>query len=123
MIMKMTTTLALSICGALLIGTLFTAVSQETTRQPKDLAASPVFEYACVRFMEEKTCIVWPDGSVENVLELVGKKKFPNGEYYPKGADYRMYWLTAAMNLMAKKGYEFVYLNGPDLVMKRTVSR
>lgn len=63
-----------------------------------------VAEFASVRFMEERTAIIWPDGSVQNVLEIMGDKKFPGtSEKYRKGADFRMYWLTTAMNVMGKR--------------------
>jgi hypothetical protein len=42
---------------------------------------------------------------------------------YPKGADYRMYWLTVAMNIMGKRGFELVSMSGSDVVMQREVSR
>ena len=112
-------------CGAVVIaGAIFKVVAQETRGSLKDAASTPVVEYASVRFMDEKTSIVWPDGTVENVMASNGKQKFDNGgEKHPKGADYRMYWLTVAMNIMGKRGFDFVYMNGPDVVMKRQVSR
>jgi hypothetical protein len=33
-------------------------------------------EYASVRFMEERTSIVWPDGTVENVRGMAAKRQF-----------------------------------------------
>jgi hypothetical protein len=69
--------------------------------------------------MEERTSIVWPDGTVENVMDLVPKKKFDGGEKYPKGSDYRMYWLTIAMNHMAQRGYDLAHMNDRDIVMVR----
>lgn len=72
--------------------------------------------------MDERTSIVWPDGKVENVMELNGNSKFDNGhEKYPKGSDYRMYWLTISMNIMAKHGFEFVFMQDHDVVMKRQI--
>lgn len=105
-------------------GVIFNATSQETQGASKGPIGHPVIEYATVRFMQEKTSIVWPDGAVENVMAASGKQKFDNGgEKYPKGSDYRMYWLTVAMNIMGNRGFEFVYMDGPDVVMKRQVSR
>ncbi len=121
--MKKSTIVSLTVCGVLLVGTLVTVLSQETARQPKS-TASPTFEYASVRFMEEKTSIVWPDGTVENVMALTGKRKFENGnEKYPKGADYRMYWLTVAMNVMAQRGFELAHMHENDAVMKRLAGK
>jgi len=82
--------------------------------------SAATYEYASVRFTEDKTCIVWPGGKTENVFELSGKAKFDGwNEHYPKGADFRMYWLTVAMNIMGKRGFELVHMEGPDVVMRR----
>ena len=80
-------------------------------------------EYATVRFMEERTSIIWADGTVENVMDIAAKKKFEGGEKYPKGSDFRMYWLTIAMNHMSQRGFEFVYMNDKDVVMVRKPKR
>lgn len=70
--------------------------------------------------MEERTSIVWPDGKVENVMSLAGKPNFSNGtEKYPRNTDYRMYWLTVAMNLMAQRGFELAQMHDADVVMQR----
>jgi hypothetical protein len=117
--------IAIVACGLVLAaGVIFNATSQGTQGTSKEALSHPVIEYATVRFMTEKTSIVWPDGSVENVMATSGKTKFDDwGEKYPKGSDYRMYWLTVAMNIMGKRGFEFVHMDGPDVVMKRQVSR
>ena len=96
----------------------FRLIGQEKERNPPRPEAA-IGEYATVRFMEERTSIVWPDGTVENVMELVPKKKFEGGEKYPKSSDYRMYWLTIAMNYMAQRGYELTHMNDRDVVMVR----
>ena len=121
--MKTPTIIALSVCGGILAAALFTASSQEAAQQRRESSARPILEYASVRFMEERTSITWPDGTVESVFELSGKPKFQGGDRYPKGADYRMYWLTIAMNIMAKKGYEFVHMDGADVVMSRSLPK
>jgi hypothetical protein len=82
-------------------------------------AAPRSAEYASIRFMEERTSIVWPDGTVEKVMDLVPKKKFDGGEKYPKESDYRMYWLTMGMNVAAQKGYELTHMNDRDVIMVR----
>lgn len=73
-------------------------------------------EFASVRFDNDNTCIVWPDGSVEKVTELAGKKE-------PGSADIRIWYLTVAMNLMAKKGFVVLYIDNRDVVMTRTDSK
>ena len=74
------------------------------------------YEYASVRFMEENTGIVWADGSVMKVVPESGLKR-------PKDADYRMFWLTVSMNIMAKRGFEFVYMDGADVITRRLLSK
>lgn len=69
--------------------------------------------------MEERTCIIWPDGTVEAVMEIVPKKKFEGGEKYPKNSDYRMYWLTMGMNVLSKQGFELAHMSDRDVVMVR----
>jgi len=73
-------------------------------------------EFASVRFDNDSTCIVWPDGSVEKVTALAGKKESGS-------ADIRIWYLTVAMNLMAKKGFVVVYIDNRDVLMSRTDSR
>ena len=41
-------------------------------------------------------------------MDLGLKKKFEGGEKYPKGSDYRMFWMTITMNLMAQRSYDFI---------------
>lgn len=92
------------------------------TRRPQ-LTGSR-FEYASVRFMEERTSIVWPDGTVENVMTLAGKGKPGSpSEKFPKGSDFRMYWLTVAMNIMGQRGFELVHMHDADVVMVRQVAK
>ena len=113
----------LVISAVVLLIVVFLKALHSRAQAPKEPGLSITFEYASVRFMEEKTSIVWPDGSLQNVMELSGKKKYPNGEYYPKGSDYRMYWLTMAINIMGKRGFEFAFMNNDDVIMKRSVGR
>jgi len=74
------------------------------------------YEYASVRFMEENTGIVWPDGSVMKVVPESGLKR-------PKDADYRIFWLTVSMNMMSKRGFEFLYMDDADVIMRRSLSK
>lgn len=121
--MRLSSLISVSACTVLLLGIIVTARSQGNAAAPGPQKGQPVFEYASVRFMEERTSIVWPDGSVENVLQLNGRTKFVNtGEKYPKGSDYRMYWLTIAMNIMGQRGFELAHMQDNDVVMRRAVS-
>ncbi len=122
--MKGKTYILMACVTIVVAGMLVKVIAQDTKEPLKQADRAPVIEYASVRFMEEKTSIVWPDGTAENVMAASSKLKLDNGnEKYPKGSDYRMYWLTVAMNMMGKRGFEFVYMNGPDVVMKRQTSR
>jgi hypothetical protein len=86
--MRRASIISVSVCTLLLLGVLVTARSQGNPAAPVPQKGQPVFEYASVRFMEERTSIVWPDGSVENVMQLNGRTKFVNtGEKYPRGSD------------------------------------
>jgi hypothetical protein len=75
-----------------------------------------VREYASVRFMGDETSIVWPDGNVTKVLTQSDLKR-------PKDADYRMFWLTISLDKMSKQGFEFVYMDGADVIMRRSLSK
>jgi len=107
---------------AVVLSSAFLTTRSQDAKSPRSMISGSTLEYATVRFMEERTSIVWPDGKVENVIELAGKRRFENGsEKYPKGSDYRMYWLTVAMNVMAQRGFELAHMHDNDVVMKRSV--
>jgi hypothetical protein len=112
--MKRIIPLIVAIASILLMITLKPNAQEAKSNQS---AAPRIGGYATIRFMEERTSIVLPDGTVETVMDLVPKKKFDGGEKYPKGSDYRMYWLTIAMNQLAQRGYELVQMNDKDVVM------
>ena len=62
--------------------------------------SAPSYEYATVRFMGGgKTSFVWPDGKVEKLSDLSQLKR-------PDTADERMFYLTVAINILAKRGFE-----------------
>ena len=78
------------------------------------------YEYASVRYQGgQKTSIVWPDGRVEKISNLNNAKR-------PDTADERMFYLTIAVNLLAKQGFEFVnvpMLGNPDDIFARRAIR
>src|SRR5258708_32318709 len=80
----------------------------------EDAGNHPVYEYATARFMGADTSIIWPDGNTDKVIGLSSKAR-------PETADTRMFYLTLAMNLMGKKGFTFVHMEGNDAVMMRVV--
>lgn len=116
--------LVFSIVLATAFAALQKAASQDAASPQSSQPATAKVEYASVRFMEERTSIVWPDGTVDNVLALAKNTKFTNTtEKYPKGTDYRMYWLTVAMNIMAQRGFELAHMHEADVVMKRQIGK
>lgn len=97
--------------GALSTSALASGVTLAQSAQPEQ-----AFEYASARFDNDTTCIVWPDGSVEKVATTIGRKD-------PGTADIRIWYLTVAMNLMARKGFQVVYIDNKDVVMSRSGTR
>lgn len=79
---------------------------------PEEAWSGPVYEYASVRWMGDKTSIIWPDGRVQKVIPFGGRKR-------PDATDERMWYLAGAMNIMGKKGFELAHMSNDDLVMKR----
>lgn len=80
------------------------------------------YEYASFSSMGNKSCIVWPDGTV---LHLADKFKRPSD------TNEKMFYETMALNLMDKEGYmlwsgNFTPMNAPfnfghedDLMFRR----
>jgi hypothetical protein len=79
-----------------------------------------VYEYASIRFMGgQRTCITWPDGTVEKLSSLSTQKR-------PETADERMFYLTIAVNILAKRGFEFTnvpMLGNPDDIFGRKLAK
>jgi len=97
--------------------TLSLVLAGHTQLKAAEAAQSPtVREYASVRFMGDESSIVWPDGNVTKVQTQSGLKK-------PKEADNRMFWLTISMNIMSKQGFEFVYMDDADVIMRRSLAK
>lgn len=84
--------------------------------QAQETESPKQYEYATARFMGYNTSIVWEDGTVEKIVKTSGFK-------YPSNADFRMYMLTVAMNMMAKKGYQLIVLDGSDVIMRREAAK
>jgi hypothetical protein len=96
----------------LLIATLSlnNASSQDTA--PRHTA----YEYASVRFDGASTCIVWQDGTIDKVTAVVGKKTY-------EPADMRIWYLTVAMNIMAKKGFVALIIDNSEVIMMRSSAK
>ncbi len=81
-------------------------------------SAGSRYEYVTVRWAgPENTHIIRPGGQVEFIgAEL---RKF----HKPDRADNRSFYMNAAMNGLAKEGYEFAGMSNDDIVMKKFVVR
>jgi hypothetical protein len=106
---NMKKTILFTTLAVLLLVALPGGVCQETGNHP-------VYEYATARFMGADTSIIWPDGNSDKVVGLSSKAR-------PETADTRMFYLTLAMNIMGKRGFSFVHMEGSDLVMQRVVGK
>ena len=75
-------------------------------------------EYATVRWAgRENTHLIRPGGKVEFIgVELRKLVK-------PDRADERAFFLNAAMNGLAKEGFEFAGMTSDEIVMKRAIAR
>lgn len=89
----------------------------QAAEPPAKPAESPnlvQWEYGCFRFAGDQTTIIWPDGSTQRVIPFGGRRR-------PDKADERMWYITAAINIMAAKGFEIVWLDEDDVIMRRRV--
>ena len=96
------------------VGILLVAFSADTP--PTETWAGTTLEYASVRWGGDKTSIIWPDGTTQKVVAFGGKRR-------PDGIDERAWYVTGAMNIMAKRGFELVHMGNEDVVMKRIATK
>ena len=104
----------LAACVGFSIAILLTAFSADAP--PTETWAGTLCEYASVRWSGDRTSIIWPDGTTQKVIAFGGRKR-------PDGTDERAWYLTGAMNIMARRGFEFVHMSIDDVVMRRTVNK
>jgi len=85
--------------------------------QPRTAAAAEgTAEYAMIQWWgnSSKTQIVWPDGHVEYLDQLLP------GVAVPDRASDRAYIMTLLINKLAKEGYEYVGMaSGEEILMRR----
>ena len=74
------------------------------------------YEFASVHWAGDKTSIIWPDGTVLKVIAFGGKRR-------PEAVAERMWYLTGAMNIMGKRGFELVHIGNEEVVMKRVTAK
>jgi hypothetical protein len=88
----------------------------------KSWAAEPTtfqtVEFATIRWAgRENTSLIRPNGKVEKLKRLFEQYRRPDG------VDERAYYMSVAMNAVAREGYDFAGMTTDEIVMKRPVSR
>lgn len=104
----------LGICILLSIGLLVPTLSADSP--PVESLTGTVYEYASVRWGGDKTSIIWPDGTTQKVVAFGGKRR-------PDAIDERAWYLTGAINIMAKKGFELAHMGNDDVLMRRPAAK
>jgi hypothetical protein len=83
-----------------------------------DTGTFQTFEYAMIRWGgRENTHLIRPSGKVEVLGPLLNKVQRPDR------TDERSFYMTVAMNAVAKEGYEFAGMTSDEILMKRAVAR
>lgn len=98
------------------------AVASGLTFQYFSRAVEPssfqVAEFATIRWDgRDHSFVVRPNGKTELLKGLFGR--LPR----PEGMDERVYYMNAAMNAIAKEGYDFAGMTQEQIVMRRTTVR
>jgi hypothetical protein len=77
-----------------------------------------VVEFATIRWQgRENTHVIRPNGKVEKLRALF--ERVPR----PDGIDDRSYYMSIAINAVAKEGYELAGMTPDEFVMKRPVAK
>jgi hypothetical protein len=90
----------------------------------KSRAAEPgtfqVSEFATIRWAgRDNTHLIRPNGKVDKLKPLFERFPRPEGG----GIDDRAYYMSIAMNAVAREGYEFAGMTSDEIVMKRPLVR
>ena len=88
----------------------------------KSRAAEPttfqVVEFATIRWQgRDNSQVIRPNGKPEKLKPLFERAPRPNG------LDERAYYLTIAINALAKEGYDFAGMTSDEIVMRRPLQR
>lgn len=76
------------------------------------------FEYGTIRWAgREHTHFIRPNGQIEFLGPILTKTARPDR------VDDRAFYLTLAMNMAAKEGFEFVGMNNDAIVLRRSMNR
>jgi len=77
-----------------------------------------VVEFATIRWQgRDNTHLIRPNGKVEKLKPLF--ERVPR----PDGIDERAYYMTIAINAVAREGYELAGMTPDEIVMKRPLAR
>jgi hypothetical protein len=76
--------------------------------------ASQAIEFVTIRWDgQDNSCVIHPDGKVDKLRPVFDRAP------RPRDVDERLYYLTIAMNAVARDGYDFAGMTGDSVVMKR----
>jgi hypothetical protein len=103
----------LLLLAVMAVGLAFVASSENSASLA--ISTPATCEFATVRWAGDRTSIIWPDGTTDRVIAFGGRKR-------PMNIDEKAWCLTGAMNIIAKRGFDFVQMNNDDLIMKRPAS-
>lgn len=88
------------------------------TLKAADSGGFQTFEYATIRWGgRENTHLIRPSGKVEMLGPLLTKLQRSDR------VDDRAFYMNAALNAVAKEGFEFAGMTPDEIVMKRAVAR
>src|SRR5215469_2017972 len=96
-----------SLVVAVSCAVLISALSADTPAP--EASNGTVQEYASVRLAGDRTSIIWPDGTVQKVIAFGGQKR-------PEAADERMWYLTGALNIMGRRGFEPIHFSNDEII-------
>ena len=105
---------ALLAVGFLALALLLQSVGQESSTA----ASIRRYEYATIRWAgKENTHLIRPGGQVEFIGPELRKVARPDR------ADERSFYMNAAVNGLAKDGWEFAGMTSDEIVMRRALGR
>lgn len=101
------------------IATAFTCLGiYHFSAKAADTSGFQTYEFATIRWAgRENTHLIRPSGKVEMLGRLLNKVQRPDR------TDERSFYMTVAMNAVAKEGFEFAGMTPDEIVMKRALAR
>jgi hypothetical protein len=101
---------------------LVSALSIAVLYLAKSWAAEPttfqIAEFATIRWGgRDNTMLIRPNGKVEKLRPLFEQYRRPDG------VDDRAFYMSIAMNTIAREGYDFAGMTHDEIVMRRPLAR